>query len=104
MTVQERTQPTEYLTLKEAAARFKVSDTGEEAFQTVAERRAGMKGGFQLAVGLGHSGTASIPAESMRTVMASPTATIAWRPTLIPFDVELPVTCDWVRGLADEIR
>lgn len=27
MTVQERTQPTEYLTLKEAAARFKVSET-----------------------------------------------------------------------------
>lgn len=26
MTVQERTQPTEYLTLKEAAARFKVSE------------------------------------------------------------------------------
>lgn len=26
MTIQERTQPTEYLTLKEAAARFKVSE------------------------------------------------------------------------------
>ena len=26
MTIQERTQPTEYLTLKEAAARFKISE------------------------------------------------------------------------------
>jgi hypothetical protein len=74
-------------------------DTGEEAFQTVAERRAGMKGGFQLAVGLESTPGVAAPAESMRTVMASPTATIAWRPTLIPFDVELPVTCDWVRWI-----
>ena len=72
---------------------FPVSDTN---FQSVFERRVGMLSGFSIAIGLEETHGQQAPAERMRTLLASPTAAISWRPTLIPFEDELPATCDWV--------
>jgi len=71
----------------------------DEAFQTVAERRVGMKGGFYLAIGLEDPSGASAPPDRMSTIIAPRTAAISWRPTLIPFEDELPRHCNWINWI-----
>lgn len=68
----------------------------DTAFQSAFERRVGMQSGFAITVGLEETPGAQPAAEAMRTVVASTTAAISWRPTLIPFGDELPATCGWV--------
>lgn len=65
-------------------------------FQSVFERRVGMRSGFSIAVGPEVTPSVPAPPEAMRTLVMSPTSAISWRPTLIPFDAELPAGCDWV--------
>ncbi len=78
------------------ASTFTASDTN---FQTVAERRAGMRSGFSLSLGREDTPGVPAPQERMRTMMSSATTAISWRPTLVPFADELPAGCDWVAGV-----
>lgn len=72
---------------------FTVSDVD---FQTAAQRRAGMRAGFSLAIG--REDVPGVPAQAgrMRAVMTSEASAISWRPTLAPFADELPAGCDWI--------
>jgi hypothetical protein len=68
----------------------------DRRFQPVFDRRVGMRSGFSIAVGAEETPGVPAPSGAMRTVAMSPTAAISWTPTLIPFEDELPATCDWV--------